>query len=361
MVWWGCRLAMLLLFSLPVTVTGEEGTAPEAAPPCATCAGLRIAPTQPFAAFVMVADGKPYETPAPWQPCPKCRAGVGEGGAVEDLRASLSKALEEKVRWEERSGAELTLVATPYLALYTPARPQEIRSYALMAEKLAGHLQTLTGSMALTRTRCDRDVILLLTQLRNCEQFVDTMAKAHPEEGWERLKNTSGGVDRHIGFSDLTRSGPTADHHVVYLFGQMLMYEATDDKAPPWLREGFAAYGERVVFHQNLYASYAYKENQPRIEPHWPRAVRAALQKGESISVGGVLSMDLSSASATDYLGCFSVVSYLLDVHPKEFMKFVLLLRAGESSRKALEAAYDKSIDDLNAEWRRWAMNLGAR
>ena len=67
----------------------------------------------------------------------------------------------------------------------------------------------------------------------------------------------------------------------------------------------------------------------------------------------------MASAGTADILGCFSIVSYLLDAHPRHFLKFVLLLRAGESAKKALEMAYGRTIDELDAEWRTWAMNLG--
>jgi hypothetical protein len=354
---WAIALFLSVWFP-PVLLRAEEKPA-DTAPACEACSGLRIVPVQPFQPFVMVADGKPYETIAPWKPCPKCSAGVAEKAATDELSACLEKAIEVKATWSERTGVELKLVATPYLALYTQARPQEIRDYALMAEKLAGHLQTLTGSMTLTRTRAGQDGIILLNENKACRRLIEEMAKLHPGEGWENCKDNSGGVDQHIAFSNLTRSGATADHHVVYLFGQILMYEATDNKAPPWLREGFAAYSERTLFNQNLYASFSYKENQPKLEPHWPRAMRTAFQKGERVSLGGVLSLDMASASSTDYLCCFSVVSYLLEAHPKEFVRFVLLLRAGEMPRKALETAYGKSLDDLNAEWRKWALNLG--
>lgn len=347
----------LLCISLS-TLRSEERPA-TAAPPCEACSGLRIVPVQPFQPFVMVANGKPFEPTIPWKPCTKCSADVAEKTASEELSAGLAKAIEAKAGWEQRTGAELRLVATPYLSLYTHARPQEIRDYALMTEKLAGHLQTLTGSMTLTRTRADQDVIVLLNENKAVRRLTDEMAKLQPGQGWENCTNSSGGVDRHMAFSNLTRSGATADHHVIYLFGHLLMYEATDGKAPPWLREGFAAYGERTIFNQNLYASFAYKENQPKLETHWPRAVRTALQKGERISLAGVFSLDMSTAGSVDYLGCFSAVSYLLEAHPKGFVRFVLLLRAGELPRKALETAYGKSLDDVNTEWHKWALNLG--
>jgi len=349
-------LALMLLFSFPA-LGGQAGAG--ATPACAACANLRVAPLDAFTPFVMVDDGKPYEVVAPWRGCQKCNAGLKADRLADGLRARLAAASKAKAQWEERTKAELTLVATPYLSIYTQARPQQVRSYALQTEKLVGHLQKQTGSMTLTRTRSDSDVILLLSEPRSYKHFVDEMAKRQPDQGWAQCLNSSGGVDRHIAFSNLARSGASADHHIVFLFGQMLMHEATDQKAPPWLREGFAAYCERAVFHQNLFSSSAYKENRPRLEPHWPRAMRMALQKGEKVSLRSVIGLDMSGAGAGDYLGCFSVVSYLLDAHPKPFLKFVLLLRAGEPVRKALEMAYGRTIDELDAEWRTWAMNLG--
>jgi hypothetical protein len=352
-------------------VRGEEPPAPppEDAPSrlpgvksdCPECLGQGVVPLLPYKARICTAgeDAPKLERPAAWKFCPQCLPDRDASEAAQLEARWRDGARARKQEWEQLTGAKLLLVTTPCVSLHSTLPAKETQRLAAILEQLAAHLQEATRSTLLTPTRPDRDELVLVGDDKVYNQIIDALAKKAPSENWELTRKASGGADWHLGFSHTGRIGQTTGNHVLFMLGQMIMYEATQKKAKPWLVEGFAAYCENAVTHRNYYYSFAYEPNQTRLGDNWDQEMRRCVQKGQLKNWEFIFPISVVGLKAVDYLECYSIVSYLLKTDPVRFAKVVQLVRDGQESAPAIEAAYGKRISELQADWKAWVMRLG--
>jgi len=60
--------------------------------------------------------------------------------------------------------------------------------------------------------------------------------------------------------------------------------------------------------------------------------------------------------SASDYLTCYSMVSFMMNSDAKLFPKYCLAIKDGMDSEKAFEKVYNMDVKRLQQMWGNWAV-----
>jgi hypothetical protein len=329
---------------------------------CPECLGQGTVPCLPYKPRIVTAGEEPpkFEQPAAWKFCSRC---VPLRPAEETVLLEARWRDGARVRdaeWAEITGAKLQLVTTPFVSIHAALPARDTQRIAKVLEQLAAHLQETTRSTLLTPTRPDRDELILVAEDKAFNRLIDAFAKKYPKGEWELTRKGSGGVEWHYGFSHTGRIGWGVPNHALFMFGQMAMHEATNDKARPWLIEGFGAYCENAIMHGNYFYSFSYEANETRLGSNWDQEMRKWLQKGQLKDWEVLFTSSLIGLKAVDYASYYSVVSYLLKTDGPRFAKMVQAVRDGQESAPAIEAAYGKKLAALQADWKAWVIRLGA-
>ena len=68
---------------------------------------------------------------------------------------------------------------------------------------------------------------------------------------------------------------------------------------------------------------------------------------------------DLMDYSLIHYVEACAMVAYLLESDPQKFLDFADEIKLGRKSEQALEAAYGKSVEELEEKWLQWLKRRG--
>ena len=326
---------------------------------CSQCLGTTFVPNLPFRKYVHM-DKDPAASPAdalPWKYCPKCQAGKDnkELLAVEADRIAAAPALHAK--WADALKTQLVSAETHYITLYGQQLPaSSIRGAAVALEQLAGNLQQMTGSTLFTQLRPDTHELLFFYDAAGFTKFIDALAEKQPGRDLSLMREASGINERYLAAMQLQKGLFPAEDAALFSIGHMLMTEATDGKAPPWLSEGFAAYCENSVTKKNLCISFAYEKNDVKFNANWDADIKKYALQSKLKTWDHIFPIDMIGLKPLDYLTCYSMVSFLIKTDGPRFARFVLAIREDIPSAQALEKVYGHSINDLQLLWAKWAM-----
>ena len=211
----------------------------------------------------------------------------------------------------------------------------------------------------MTFTRPDTQEIVVVNNQASYLKLIDLAYAQAEQEHRELAKKLSGWHGPNLSVTDqLKRKTSPLENSALHTLGWMLTLSATHNKVPYWLAEGFGAYCQQVVTGKVLVYTISYEMHSVNLGPHWDAAIKKYAQQGKLKTWEHVFPLDLVSMKPLDYLTGYSVVSYLIQRDPRRFIRFLLNLRDGMDSFKALEGAYGQKIKDLQAAWGQWTLSL---
>jgi hypothetical protein len=334
---------------------------------CEDCGGLGFLPLKNRRPYVYV-EGMPLPKAADavsHRYCPRCQPGKNDEHLVAEQAERLKTAIETHKRWERETSFSLVRIETRHVTVHAQMPPLECRDIGMAVENYAAHVQNLTGTMELTRSRPDQYEIMCLLGQPAFERFRSVMERLYtPEQRGETWSATRGlrAVDHSlIPFfyeeQQFLKRRPPA-HGVAFMAGRKQLYLQTNYKAPRWLAEGYAEYSEYVALKKNLWHT-VYNENPSPTPGDWVSQLSQLAAAGQLRPWAQQMNRDLRDYDVRDYLQTFGMVSFLIQSEPKKFLQYTRNLRAGQEDAKALETAYGKTLAQLEPECAKWIVTHG--
>lgn len=361
----------------------------EAKPRCPQCLGTGYVPILPGRAYTHFAkDALPNPVEAvPWAYCPRCQAGASPAllTQAEAQRLRDDKAKANQQNYEQATRLKFLRAETQHITLYmqlaepfqrdAAAKPNdprnsdrrhledrthtELKEVAAALEQLKIHLEQSTRTTVLTQPRPDSHEMLILWDIASYNIAIDGLLPQSSTDDKVLARKAAGVSGRFRAFYNSYLGEPAVPrpprHMALFLFGHMLMQEAADSKAPPWLLEGFGAYCEHAITKQNLCYSFEYEMNEIRFGTNWDLDIRRFARESRLKQWRQTVSLDLIGAKPLDYLSFYSIVSFLM-ADPPRFAQLVLEFKSGADSATALERSYGRKLEDLQTMWGNWLL-----
>ena len=334
--------------------------APIAAGPsvCLQCLGMNTVPILPPHAYVHAAsDPLNAAAAVPWKYCPKCQAGKDPQALVTAETDRLSTVIANNQHWEQLTHARLAYLETHHVAIRSTMPESEVRNVGTALEQLTGQLEQLTQTTVMTQTRPDTDELFIAWDIQGYSAILKAMMQQDPEHDWQLGQNSGGCLLPHRGMFNANRGlGVSPKHMALYQLGELLILQATDNKAPTWLRYGFASYCENLVAKKNLVYAFQYEKNDVRFSDNWDAEIRKNANQGKLKPWDQAFLIQPIGMTSLDYLTCYSMVDFMMSTDPKLFPKYCLAIKDGLDSEKAFEKVYNSDIKKIQQMWSNWAV-----
>lgn len=334
---------------------------------CEECAGIGFLPLKNRKPYYHI-EGMPPPKAAdavPHRYCPKCQQDKKDQALVDEQTERFKTALDAHKKWEKETGFSLTRIETRHITVHTQMSALECKEIGQAFENYAAHVQNLTGTMELTRTRPENYEMMCFLNEPPYQHFRTVMEKVYTREQLGNSWSVSRGSMAFDHFllpffyenQATLRMRPPA-HGVAFMGGRRQMSLQTKYRAPLWLSEGYAEYSEFISLKRNLWHT-VYNQN-PGPEPgDWVSQVRQLANAGQLRSWETQMKRKLEDWDVRDYLQTFGMVTFLIQSEPKKFLSFTRRLRSGTDEKEALEAAYEKTIAKLEPECTKWLIAGG--
>ena len=280
---------------------------------------------------------------------------------LESLEQERLKTAGERHRqWEERLQMKLTRIENHAVVIHAQMSSVEARRVAEALEAMTSHLQQHTGSMLLTNRRPATDDMLLLADQTSYQLALDDIKERETriKANWELLQRVVGASLHRISVIRKPDSRLPLEHIAVHISAGCQMQLATSYRAPDWLSQGFGAYCEYTVLRRNLMHGIAPQSaGTLRMDANWDVQLRRLAALGGLRSWEEMFTTDLAVYEPVHYFEAKSIVTFLLR-EPEKFLRFVELLAGKSKDADALVEAYEKPLEELESDYRRW---LGLR
>ncbi|WP_254513443.1 hypothetical protein [Anatilimnocola floriformis] len=341
--------------------SGEYGLA-QGLKDCEDCGGIGFLPMQNRKPYFHI-EGQPAPKAAdavPHRYCPKCQPDKKDADLVEEQVARLKTAQDAHKTWEKEFGSPLVRIETRHITVHTQVPLPECKEVGQGFENYAAHVQNLTGTMELTRSRPENYEMMSLLGQPAYNKFREVMEKLFTPE--QRGEQWSSGrsvmafdhplIPVFYENQPTLRQRPPA-HGVAFIGGRKQLSLQTDGKTPLWLAEGYAEYSEYVALKKNLWHT-VYNANPAPVPGDWVSQLRQLAVAKQLRPWSEQMTRDLRSWEAADYLQTFGMVTFLIQAEPKKFLSFTRKLREGASDTQALEEAYSKKLTQLEIDGNKW-------
>lgn len=329
---------------------------------CPRCGGVGLIPLTGAKPFVWVSGGPAAkaESAVGEQHCPQCKSGSNPKDLVDVAQERIDRAQEKHAQWKERIGGRLLLVLTRHAALHTQFTPVQAKSVGQAIETLTLHLKQISSSLVLTPTRLSDYEQILLWERPAWDQFRKVMEGLYtPEqlgESWPVSRDFSSYdhfVTPHLYETPQTIRQRPPTHGSVFLAARRQVNIATNWKAPVWLAEGFAAYGDHSVHKANRWFTI-YDPSQKPTAGEWFAESRRLATAGELRPWSKMLGRELREWQPADYVQTLAMTAFLVESEPAKFLDFNERLAAGDDPQTALEQAYRRPLAELEQRCTKW-------
>jgi hypothetical protein len=288
-------------------------TAPNAADAlCPLCKGVGLLANTPYKSYYKFegqAPPKPDFVP-PCKYCPKCMPGKDAAMVSEDMKERQERARAKHKGFEGDTGKPLVQFETPFVTVRSMLKAKDNTDVAIALEKCAGILQDNSKSMVLMSTRADTDDLILMSDEKTWHAYIDNTWAPNDGEGKALTKKLSGNESEHVGALHIIPppSAPPASR-AVFAWTGLLMRNATNMKAKPWLVEGFSGYCENATLGTNLNWRIAYEYNdkmsKQQLKTTWNDEVKAAAKLPKGLkSWPEIFGIDLVMMKKIEYQTC---------------------------------------------------------
>jgi hypothetical protein len=345
-----------------IRTSAAQTICPGAIPACRRCRGAGLVPLTAAKPLVWIEGPAALraEDALVGQPCPVCQLADDRAARLDQAAADHQAVLTTHAEWEERLGGKLLLVQTRHAAIHTQLKLAEAKQVGLALEGLAAALHKASGSLALVPTRpADYQQVLLWgedswTAFRRVMESLYT-----PEQLGENWHTAGKGTmyDHmevpHCYFTPKIVREVPPEYFAVKLAATRQIYLATGWKAPAWLAEGFAAYGQQAALREAR-VSTIYALGRGPTRPVTLDEARRLRSAGNVRPWDKLLGRELRDFEPADYFQSLAMVAFLLESQPAKFLSFAEQLKSAETMQAALEAAYGDSLADLESAGAKW-------
>jgi hypothetical protein len=329
---------------------------------CGTCYGIGFIPHSPHRPYVHI-EGQPAPNPAaavPWRHCNKCQKERKPQELIDAETQRLKEAMSGHLRWENRTGWPMLRMETRHVTIHGQLPPEVAVRQGQAANELVAYLQRRTRGVVLTQTRPDTHEILFCWDEPQWMRMIQ-ICQGLPEfrQDWALVSQTAGYSNAQ---SSVVRAregkGVPPEHHTVSDLARASMYHSTDYQARTWLSIGFAYYCERAILKKNLLHYIEYEPNAQRLGENWNQEVKKYAQQRKLRLWNDLLELPLRDYDPPDHLGIYMMVAYLFEADPIRFTRMVQMIGRGIDDKAAMEAAYEKTIDELQTGCAKWIANF---
>lgn len=349
-----------------VAVAQEPATAPQASgtPPsadCPRCGGLGVIPQEGTRPLVWI-TGQPLPRPETFldeQDCPICTGGTPL--SVEQARQQIEAVQQRNQLWSERTGWRVVSVATRHAAVHGQLTPSQARSVGQALEALTLHLKAVTGTLVLTPTRPTTFEMFFLWERSGWDRFRSVLEKLYTLEQlgaeWAPARDYNAYDHAEIPHwyeTPQSVRGRPPSCGAVFLTARRQLILATARRAPFWLREGFAAYGDYRCHGSNRWYSVYDVRRLPVGD--WMAEARRAAAEDRLRPWEEVFHRELRDWEWLDHVQTLAMTAFLLETQPSRFLELVRRLRMGEALEPALTTAYRRSTTELAQQCSRWLL-----
>jgi len=318
--------------------------------------GLGILPLEKPAPFVHV-EGMPAPKP---EDCVRSRWADPDKDPQRLIDAEAQRLLtagERHKELEQKFAPGLVRVETHHVVVHAQFAPAEAQKIGLSLEALKVHLHTLTGSMLLTPLRPDGDELIIAADKPSYLRLLKVMEAENAGnlgDSWHLMPQVAGGT---VGRSSVTFVQPQPEltpHMAVAMIAGRSIAVASKGRAPYWLRTGFSAYGENIVFGKNLTSSVKYQLNERPLDDDWALAAKRLAAAGVLKPWNDIMGLDLQDYGPVDHVQSYAMTAFLLQSDPQKFLDMTELMAGGTEPAAAIAKAYGKPIEELQQVWLQW-------
>ena len=342
----------------------DKNTEPN--PKCKLCGGLGKTPYNPRRPAIFVEGGTQSAARAliPWQFCRKCqKAKNKDKKLIRDLAEKETRRLEAIAltnrTWEGRLNGGLIAAASRHASLHVQASSQVGQKQALAAEATAAYLQKMTKSLALTPTRPEQCVMVIVKDTQSYIQLLNVCKKL-PE--FKRVVNwdlssqlASFGNGRTTVFDAGKFQGTPIEHFTVSCVAMRQISMLTANRASDWLTVGFAYQTEDAVLRNGVRMSYVrYMKNATPLSPNWSGEIKKYAAARKLREWNDVFRLSLRDYQPVDHLAAYSMAAFLMRGDAKRFVAMSKAIAEGKNDAQAIEAAYEMPIAKLQEQWIVW-------
>jgi hypothetical protein len=236
----------------------------------------------------------------------------------------------------------------------------DAKQVGLILEGLAAALQKASSSLALVPTRAADYQQVLLWGEDAWAKFRRVMESLYtPEQLGENWHTAGKGTmyDHtevpHCYFTGKIVREVPPEYFAVKLAATRQIYLATGWKAPAWLAEGFAAYGQHAMLREAR-VSTIYALGRGPTRPVTLDEARRLLSADKFRPWEKLISRELRDFEPPDYFQALAMVAFLLERQPSMFLSLAERLKAGTAVGSALEESYKQSLAELEADEAAW-------
>lgn len=355
--------AQTAIAALAVSARAAQEKASSPDPQCARCAGMGRIPLKDAKPLVWLKGTPPprWESVVGEQWCTICQPGNDPAALVAALKQDANLAIEKSREWEERTGWKLACVVTRHATVHTQLSPAQARPVGMALESLTGHLKKVSSSLLLVPTTAASLELVLLWEKPSWEHFRKVMEGLYsPEqlgEAWGPAREYNAydhfATPHMFETPQSVRTRP-ATCGATFIIARRELYAATDRRAPFWLVEGFAAYGDYCVHKVNRWYT-VYQVKQVPVGD-WMAEARKLAAETKLRPWREITKRELRDWEPPDHMQTMAMAAFLIETEPARFINFVQRLRRGEDEGAALEDAYRASPDELDQRFARWLL-----
>jgi hypothetical protein len=293
--------------------------------------------------------------------CPVCQAAGDSAAIAAELKEHFEAAIEANRQWEEQTGWKLACVVTRHAAVHTQLSSAQTRAVGQALETLTLQLQRITSSLILTPTRPGTLGLVLLWEKSSWDKFRKVMERLYtPQElgdDWVPARDYNAYdhfVTPHVYETPQTIRTRPPTCGATFIVARRQLQTATDRRAPFWLLEGFAAYGDHAVHKVNRWFT-VYDVKQVPVGD-WLAEARKLAADSRLRPWKEMVQRELRDWEPEDHFQTMAMATYLLEAEPAKFLDLVRRLRSGDQDVAALEDAYRVTQGELEQRFTRWLL-----
>jgi hypothetical protein len=324
---------------------------------CSQCMGTGFLPLQPARSFIQIGPAALNTTNAassvPWRYCTKCGAGKDPQALLANETTRIGAISAATQQMENATGLHLLYAETHHVAIRTTIPESETRQVVAALDDLTQKLQQMTSNTVLTQTRPDTHDLLIAWDDGGYKAILTGL---FPQAG-ELAAQSKGFTTETRGVFNANHGiGVHPKHMALYEFASMLVMNASSNRAPVWLKLGFAAYAENLVTHKNYVYAFVYEKNEVKFGDNWDLDIKKFASQGKLKTWDQIFPVDAIGMKSLDYLTIYSMVEFMMVNDPKQFTKLCLAFRDGMNSEQAIEKTYGRDYKQLQQMWAQWAL-----
>jgi hypothetical protein len=377
----------------PPTPEGQPPPAKPTVPPCATCKGTgRVICVQHTRAPACVISAQPESEVCKlcknvgFYACPACKTAPKQelkdkAAEAEAAQAQMLVALQQSAKEIENECApgRLDTKLTSFCATHFSIGANLPRPLSLLCvqhgESLLPKLDALFHEDTFTFTRAQDTRFFLLDKTVEFKRFLTTIYKERfPDIDIEfSMKMCGASMNRAPCYScccyeKMSRIQDSMVHEFVHMYSHILLDRVVGERMyVPWIREGFAAFGETLELNHPAVYCCAYEVNKIDIMKQRVTTLQRMARENKYIPMQKLTQMNYMDMKSDEYFQAWSLITMLIERDPDKFLNFLKILpeaAAGptggelkaEEQEKALQQAYGYDFPKLIAVWKQYVI-----